>query len=264
MKNRNEIEANKQLWEELTEVHLKGSETYPVKAFKAGLNVLNEIELEEVADVTDKKLLHLQCHFGMDTISWARLGARVTGVDFSEKAIDAARELSKGTDIKAEFINSDIFSLPKKLNDKFDIVFASYGALYWIPDIEKWCQVASHFLKKGGFLYIIDGHPFHHWIDRDETETDLSKFKFSYFDRGTQRYESCSDYADESYQPKATEFGWHFTIGDLINTTIISGLQINFFNEFPFFKIKKHCNEWKPIGESNNYPVMFSIKATKR
>lgn len=258
-----EIETNRKLWNELTLVHLKGSEIYPIEAFKNGLNVLNNIELEEIGDVTGKKLLHLQCHFGMDTLSWARLGAKVIGVDFSDKAIKAAHELSEKIDIKAEFINSDIFSLTDKLEGKFDIVFASYGALYWTPDIEKWCNIASHFLKKHGFLYVIDGHPFYHWLNRDETETDLSKFKYSYFDRETQQYESSTDYANESYIQKTTEFGWHFTVGDLINAVINSGLKIDFFNEYPSFKIKKYGNAWKPIGDNKNFPEMFSIKATK-
>ena len=171
-----EIESNKKLWDELTDVHLKGSDIYPIEEFKNGLNTLKEVEIQEVGNVNQKNLLHLQCHFGMDTLSWARLGANVVGVDFSEKAINAAERLSREIGVGAKFINSDIFSLPEKLNQIFDIVFASYGALYWIPDLKEWCQVASSFLSEGGFLYIIDSHPIHRFLDENKFAGDLSQY----------------------------------------------------------------------------------------
>lgn len=257
------IEANRKLWNELTSVHLKGSQVYPIEAFKKGKNVLNDIEVEEVGDVAGKSMLHLQCHFGMDTLSWARLGAEVTGVDFSDEAIKAAKNLAAELEISAKFILSDIFTLTDKLKGEFDIVFASYGALYWISDIEKWIQIASSYLKKGGFLYIVDGHPFYHWLNRDETQTDLAKFEYSYFDRTAQRYNGGSDYADPSHIQTLPEYGWHFTISDLINSVSNAGLRINKFNEFPSFKIRKDGEIWKPIGDNKNFPVMFSIKATR-
>ena len=258
-----QVETNRKLWNELTEAHLKGSEVYPIEDFKNGKNILNDIEIEEVGNVKNKKLLHLQCHFGMDTLCGARLGAKVTGVDMSDNAILAARKLAKEVNIPATFIRENVLNFSGKINEKFDIVFASYGALYWISDIKKWCKVASSYLNKNGFLYIVDGHPFYHWLNRDETETDLSKYEYSYFDRTAQKYENATDYADESFISEMTEYGWHFTVGDLINASIEAGLNINFFNEFPSFKIKKYGNAWRPIGENVNFPVMFSMKATK-
>ncbi len=258
-----EMETNRVLWNELTPVHLKGSETYPIEEFRNGKNVLNEIEMEEIGDVKGKKLLHLQCHFGMDTLSWKRLGAIVTGVDISENAIDAARALASDLHLDARFIRANVLDFANKLNEDFDIVFASYGALYWIPDIRKWFKVAAGYLKNGGILYVIDGHPFYHWLNRDEKETDITRFGFSYFDRSTQRYDDAPDYADESYTQTVPEYGWHFTVGDLINAAVSAGLIIESFNEFPSFKIEKDGNAWKPIGDNKNFPVMFSLKAKK-
>ena len=125
--NAHYFEVNRQYWDEATEIHLRGSETYPIEAFKAGKSTLPSSDIEEVGDVTGKSMLHLQCHFGMDTLSWARLGAVVTGVDFSEKAVDAARSLSKEIDVSADFICCNIYDLPHHLHRKFDIVYSSYA-----------------------------------------------------------------------------------------------------------------------------------------
>ncbi len=106
------FEVNHEYWDEATEIHLKGSETYPIKAFKSGKSTLFPSDIEEVGDVRGKQMLHLQCHFGLDTLSWARLGAIVTGVDFSEKSIDAAKSLSKEINVPADFICCNIYDLP--------------------------------------------------------------------------------------------------------------------------------------------------------
>ena len=147
-----EMESNRVLWDELTQVHLKGSEVYPVEELKRGKNVLNAIEIDELGDVEGKKLLHLQCHFGMDTLSWKRLGAIVTGVDISEEAINAAKSLSDELHLDAHFIRANVLDFADKLDEKFDIVFASYGALYWIPDIWKGFEVAVGYLRDGGVI----------------------------------------------------------------------------------------------------------------
>ncbi len=139
------LKKNKELWNELTAIHA-GSEFYDVDGFKRGKCSLSSIELEELGDVSGKSLLHLQCHFGLDTLSWARLGARVTGVDFSDKAIDLARSLSRDLKIEADFVQSDIYDLPDNLDGEFDIVFTSGGVLPWLPDLKRWAEIITHFL----------------------------------------------------------------------------------------------------------------------
>ena len=145
------FEANRRHWDEVVPIHMR-SALYDVDSFKAGTSKLKPVEREELRDVRGKTMLHLQCHFGLDTLSWGREGAVVTGVDFSEPAIDAARELAAETGIEARFILSEVYSLPDRLSEEFDIVFTSYGAICWLPDISRWAGVVARFLNPGGTL----------------------------------------------------------------------------------------------------------------
>src|SRR5579864_5684545 len=158
------LAVNRTHWDEVTDVHM-GSDFYDVESFKAGQNRLHGIELGE--EVNGKTLLHLQCHFGLDTMGWARLGATVTGIDFSQRAIDAARAISSELNIPATFMVSDLDELPSKLDRQFDIVFTSYGAIYWLPDIHRWGQIAASYVKPGGTFYIAEFHPVGFMFDTD-------------------------------------------------------------------------------------------------
>src|SRR5690349_4103733 len=161
--DRTDLEAsfasNERLWDAWTKVHAEG-EFYDVAGFREGGVRIRPYEIEALGDVTGKSLLHLQCHFGLDTLSWARLGATVTGVDFSEDAIAYARTLAAELDIPATFVCSDIYHLPEALDGQFDIVFTSYGVLSYLGDLGAWGQVIAHFLKPGGTFYIVEFHPF--------------------------------------------------------------------------------------------------------
>src|SRR3981189_2025360 len=152
------LKTNLALWNEMVPVHV-GSSEYRVDQFRKGEVHLYPIEIDEVGDVGGKSLLHLQCHFGMDTMSWARLGAQGLGPDFSDKAIETARAISDELKIPARFLCSNIYDAPSVLDEKFDIVFTSYGALCWLPDLKKWAEVAAHFVKPGGIFYIAEFHP---------------------------------------------------------------------------------------------------------
>ena len=130
-----------------------------MESFKKGKSSLNFIELDGLGDVSGKTLLHLQCHFGMDSLSWSRLGAKVTGIDLSNTAIEKARELNTELGLDAEFICSNVYDLKEMLDKKYDIVFTSYGTIGWLPDLGKWGDIISHFLNPGGIFYIADVHP---------------------------------------------------------------------------------------------------------
>jgi len=153
------LEINRTNWNERTPVHAASRFYYDVDSFKAGRITLNKVEQEELGDVSGKTLLHLRCHFGVDTMSWARLGANATGVDLSDVAINFARSLNDELDLNVEFVESNVFDFPNVLDKKLDIVFTSVGVLSWISDIDKWASVVAHFLKPGGTFYIIDFHP---------------------------------------------------------------------------------------------------------
>jgi 2-polyprenyl-3-methyl-5-hydroxy-6-metoxy-1,4-benzoquinol methylase len=152
-------EVNRKRWNELVDIHVKSDE-YDLEGFIAGKNSLHSIELEALGDVSGKSLLHLQCHFGLDTLSWGRLGARVTGVDFSETAIELARSLAARIGVDAEFICSNVYDFPKHLDGKFDVVFTSYGALCWLHDMEAWAEIVSRYLRPGGTFFMAEFHPF--------------------------------------------------------------------------------------------------------
>ena len=143
-----QLQVNRANWNERTPVHA-ASEMYDVEGFKAGRITLHDVERREMGDVSGKTLLHLQCHFGMDTMSWARLGAVPTGVDLSDAAIDLARSLSGELNLDVRFIHSNIYDLPDVLDEQFDIVFTSYGALCWLPDLDEWASVVANHLKPG-------------------------------------------------------------------------------------------------------------------
>lgn len=259
------LEANRALWNEWAAIHEK-SEFYDVAGFKAGKLSLHSIEIEELGDVSGKTLLHLQCHFGLDTLSWVRLGARVTGVDFSEKAIALARSLSQELSIPATFICADIYELPKLLAQKFDIVFTSAGVLCWLPDLQRWTQIISHFLKPGGIFYIREFHPFALVFDDRENLTDL-RVAYPYFHAPEPlRCPVKGSYADRSATVSQTvAYEWVHSLSDILNALISAGLKIEFLHEFPYctfqmlpFMEQSEDGHWRL---KQNLPLMFSLKA---
>lgn len=256
------FEANKKAWNKKTPYHLR-SEMYDVDEFKNGKTSLKFIELEELGDVKDKSMLHLQCHFGQDTLSWAREGAKVTGVDFSDEAIDTADELNAELRLDTKFICSNIFDLYDKLDEQFDIVFTSYGTIGWLPDLNQWGKLISHYLKPGGIFYIVEFHNVVWMFDDDFTE-----FKYSYFNLGEIEEVVEGTYADTKAQLKQTEYGWNHPLSDVINALVQNGLKIEFVHEYPFSvydvfsnSVKGEDGWWRIKGMENIIPMMFSIRA---
>ncbi|MYE90926.1 class I SAM-dependent methyltransferase, partial [Candidatus Poribacteria bacterium] len=173
------IEANRKNWNERTPVHA-ASEFYDVAGFRNGRITLNNIERTEVGSVEGKSLLHLQCHFGMDTMSWARLGAQATGVDISGAAIDLAKALNDELQLNTRFICSNIYDLPDVLDEKFDIVYTAMGVLCWLPDLLGWANIIARFLKPNGIFYILDGHPFLHVFESAEPQAGVQELQVRY------------------------------------------------------------------------------------
>ncbi len=263
------LKTNLALWNEWAPINAN-SKFYDVEGFKAGRCTLHSTELEELGDVSGKSLLHLQCHFGMDTMSWARLGAKVTGVDFSEKAIKLAKSLSQELNIKAKFICSDVYSLPKVLSGKFDIVFTSIGVLPWLPDIQKWADVISHFLKPKGIFYIIEGHPIIHIFENESYTKKLKMCHTYFYSPVPTKYEPDGSYADRTAKVVNPSYEWTHSLGDIINALISAGLRIEFVHEFPFchydafpFLEETEPGKWRLPHNQEFIPLMFSLKAKK-
>jgi len=261
------MKSNRGLWNEWTPHHAQ-SEFYDLEGFKNGRCTLKSIELEELGDVSGKSLLHLQCHFGMDTLSWARRGAKVTGVDFSDNAIDIARSLSKELGIEASFICSNIYDLPQNLDGEFDIVFTSYGVICWIPDLKKWAEVIAHFLKPGGIFYIVTGHPFATVFNESKDATELEIIRSYFHSLEPEGYLPDGSYAVSNISVSNRGYEWTHSLSDVINALINAGLKIEFLHEFPlgFFKAYPIMEQdeagWWHI-EGDRIPLTFSLKAIR-
>ena len=258
--------TNRAKWNEMTPIHA-ASAFYDVDGFKAGRITLNDIEREEVGPVSGKSLLHLQCHFGMDTMSWARLGAEATGVDFSDAAIDLARSLNDELGLSARFLCSNVYDLPGALDEQFDIVFTSHGVLCWLPDLDGWASVIDNHLKPGGLFYIIDGHPFMGVFEQAEQGRLLPVnryFRQEMFFSGNQ-----PSYAD-SHIIKSPNYEWQHTLGEIVTALVGVGLRIEFLHEFPFSGyeaypiMRRDADGWWRFPERNDsFPQLFSIRAVK-
>ncbi|MBK6382215.1 MAG: class I SAM-dependent methyltransferase [Chitinophagaceae bacterium] len=259
------FDANKQLWNQRTAVH-KDSSFYNLAGFKAGENVLTPIELNELGDVKGKTMLHLQCHFGMDSLNWARLGAVVTGVDLSDEAIKEAKQLNNDLGMNATFICCNVYDLKEHLNEKFDIVFTSYGTIGWLPDLNKWAEIISCYLKPGGIFYMADFHPVL-WMFDDE----FTHFQYSYENSEVIITESEGTYTDRDADITGKEYGWNHSISEILNALITNGLQIGHFNEFMYspyacFRntVEFEKGKWHIKGLEGKIPMVYSLKAVKQ
>ncbi len=268
-------EANRALWNVWTRINVE-SKFYDVDAFAAGRGRdLDPIARVGPGDVRGKSLLHLQCHFGMDTIRWAGHGATVTGMDFSEEAITTARTLAARMGVPATFVHSDVYELPTKLEGRFDVVFTSHGVLSWLPDLERWAQVIAHFLAPGGVFYIVEAHPVMYMFNDRLTEPAL-RLLYPYF-QGPEpiREEQTGCYSTPDAPIKSVEHVWLHTMSDIVGSLVRAGLRIASFEEYPFlawrffpwmeqgpdgwWRLPEH--EGVPLGRGS-LPLMFSLKAT--
>jgi len=260
------LETNRTNWNERTAIHA-ASEFYDVAGFKAGGNTLKTIECEEVGDVAGKSLLHLQCHFGLDTMSWARLGAQATGVDFSNDAMELARTLNAEVGTDARFICSDVYKLPDVLTEEFDIVFTSYGVLCWLPDLDRWADVVVRYLKPGGTFYIVEFHPVLQTLESTasgETRPFYSYFRKELFFAGDE-----PSYAGEG-TIASPQYEWQHSLGEIVTTLVEAGLGIEFLHEFPYCYYQalptmvQGADGWWRFPEKNDsIPQMFSIRASR-
>jgi ubiquinone/menaquinone biosynthesis C-methylase UbiE len=261
----NYIDKNRQVWNTKTDFHVK-SEFYDLENFLKGNSSLNEIELNLLGDISGKSILHLQCHFGQDSISLARLGARVTGIDLSDKAISQANELAQQeTNIDADFICCNIYDLPQYLDKQFDIVFTSYGTIGWLPDMEEWGSIISRFLKPGGQFVLVEFHPVV-WMFDD----NFDKINYSYFNSGPIVETETGTYADKDAPIISESITWNHSMSEIINSLIRNGLTINSLDEFDYspyncfqetVEVAPKKYRIKHLG--NKIPMVFAIVATK-
>jgi SAM-dependent methyltransferase len=273
---RKAMAENRAWWDASTPVHYR-SRMYDVPGFLAGKNGLDRFIVDEVGDVRGKRLLHLQCHFGMDTLNWARLGADVTGVDFSPVAIATARTLAREAGIAASFVESNLYDVDNRFDGRFDIVFTSWGVLCWLPDLGPWGRLIGNALLPGGFFYIAETHPFAARFD-DQTEVRTNRdlvLRYPYFaEGGGTRFEPAGtgdvDYADPEYRHTLPTNEWPHPLSEIFSVLLESGLQIELFRERPELvwrmfpgMVQGEDGFWRLPAGVTRIPLSFSLKARK-
>lgn len=261
MSNEDYLKLNKALWNDRVAVHLE-SDFYRMNDFLGGENSLKSIELDLLGDVRDKKILHLQCHFGQDSLSLSRLGAKVTGVDFASEAIHKAKELSAQLKLDAHFICSDIYRLPEVLEDKFDIVFTSYGTIGWLPDLTKWAKVIQQFLKPNGCFIFVDFHPVVWMFDND-----FNKVSYPYFNEKTLVEMEEGSYADRNANLHHTYHSWNHSIGEIVTALIHENLTLLHLDEIEYSPYNCFNNtieiapsQYKIKHLEQNIPMVLALK----
>ena len=265
-------EVNRAWWDERVPIHV-GSAFYDVEGFRAGGSSLRPFEVDEVGDVTGKRLVHLQCHFGLDTLSWARAGASVVGLDFSPPAVEAGASLASETGLDARFVCANLYDAAEALNgERFEIVYTGLGALNWLPDLPRWGGIVAELLKPGGILYLAEFHPFT-WVFGDDTlEVEYDYFhrpEGESFDDGEQ-----GSYADMTIPTRNNAtVEWAHTISDVISVVLGAGLQLELLHEhdytlFPRFNHLELDAEALSAGViyrqpkgTPRLPLMYSLRA---
>ncbi|MFO8183800.1 MAG: class I SAM-dependent methyltransferase [Candidatus Aegiribacteria sp.] len=257
--------GNRTHWDELAAAHAR---SYEYGRLLEGGHLIDDEQLREVGDVEGKSLLHLQCHIGTDTLSWARLGARVTGVDISPESLRVARDLAGKTGLHARFVESNIYDLPELLDEVFDIVYTSVGVLCWLSDLKEWAAVIRRYLRPGGIFYIMDSHPF---LGVFDDGSDGLEVRYPYFHEDEPRCwpGNFPDYADDGYMVETPSWEWQWTLGDILNALIGKGFLIDFLHEHRKIPWKAlpcmvECGGgfWKlPEGKEELLPLMFSVRA---
>jgi SAM-dependent methyltransferase len=261
-------QSNQSRWDELAPVHLA---SYPeVEILRQGGIALDEIEVREVGDVRGKKLLHLQCHIGTDTLSWARQGAVVTGVDFSAQSVTCARQLQRELQLEATFLQSNIYDVRDVLHHPFDIVYTSRGVLCWLSDLDEWARIVADLLKPEGIFYLMESHPILNIFDDEQPGPLTIVHRYFHRSEPTLWDEPYPDYADDAFVCQRPSYEWDWSVSDIVNAIIKAGLRLEFFNEYErlFWKRFPGMTErterwyWFPEHEGR-LPLLFTLRASK-
>ncbi len=260
-------EKNRESWDERVPIHASG-EFYDVASFKAGEERLQPFEIAEVGDVSCKDLLHLQCHFGIDTLSWARRGARVAGLDFSGPAVATARSLASELGLDATFVQSDVYEAVQALEGRsFDVVYTGRGALNWLPDLGRWAGVVAALVRPGGFLYLSEFHPFTDVFGDEDLTVEHDYFQGP----EPQVWDEPGTYADlEAETEHNLTYEWNHPLGEVVGAVISAGLTLELLSEYDYtmfprwpFLEKSGFDTYRPPEGTPRLPLMYSLRARK-
>jgi 2-polyprenyl-3-methyl-5-hydroxy-6-metoxy-1,4-benzoquinol methylase len=265
MKNSEKFETNRKTWNAKVAIHAE-SEFYDLANFRKGKTSLNKYEIETLGNISKKRLLHLQCHFGQDTLSLARMGAKCTGVDISDEGIKLAKQLNTELKLNASFVCCNVLDTSKYVSEKFDIVFTSYGTIGWLPDLKPWAEMISGRLKPGGFFYIVEFHPIA-WMFDYTLSPPIMKYAYHKKEAIYEEYEGT--YANKDSKMISKEYGWNHSLGEVITSLSEVGLNIDYLKEhdaspydiFPGL-VKNTDGMFELINKM--YPLIFEVKAIKK
>lgn len=258
------FETNKATWNEKVKVHAK-SEMYDLVAFKSGKSSLKHFELEALGDVKGKSMLHLQCHFGQDTLSFSRLGAKCVGVDISDEGISMAEKLNIELNLNAKFVCCNVLEVSNYIKQTFDIVYTSYGVIGWLPDLKPWGKMIADRLNKGGVFFMAEFHPIVWMFDYLDGKAVM---KYGYMQEEVIYEEYEGTYANEKSKIISKEYGWNHGLGAVVTALTEAGLHINYLKEHDEspYNVLPDLIETKSgnfVTKNKLYPLIFTLKATK-
>jgi len=262
--NEKYFQINKETWNEKAKVHFK-SKMYDLEAFKKGKSSLKPYELAVLKNVKGKSLLHLQCHFGQDTLSWSRLGAHCVGVDISDEGVRMAQSLNEELYLDAKFVCCNVLDTSKHIKETFDIVFTSYGVIGWLPDLKPWGQIIAERLKPGGTFFIAEFHPIVWMFDYLE-DKPVMKYGYQQDEVIYEEYEGT--YVNESSNMISKEYGWNHGLGEVISALTEAGLHIEHLKEYdesPYNVLPDLIETETGMFTTKDklYPLIFTLKAVK-
>lgn len=262
--HRNHFDTNKESWNQRTAIHLKSS-FYDVDGFLEGKSSLNTPEIDLLGDLKGKKVLHLQCHFGLDSLSMARMDAEITAVDISSEAIEAGSKLAEKAGIDARFIESNIYDLKEVLNEEFDVIFTSYGALPWLPDLNSWGDLITSLLAPGGQFIMVEFHPLC-WMYDD----DFTGITYSYFNDGPLQFKDLGSYTDGGEDVELDYVTWNHSIAEVLQSLLAKGLTLEQFEEYDYTpydvfpalqEVEKGKFRFQELGAK--WPFLYGLVARK-
>jgi SAM-dependent methyltransferase len=256
------LELNRAMWDERVPIHTSG-DFYDVEGFRAGRDPIRPFEDDELGPVAGLDLVHLQCHFGLDTLGWARRGARVTGLDFSAPAIEYATGLAADLGIDARFVTADVHDAPEALGATYDVVYTGLGALIWLPDLRRWAEVVDRLLRPGGVLYLVEFHPITGVFGDDDLTVEWPYFDTARF------WDEPGTYADGAAPTEHNaSWEWNHTLAETLQAVLERGLVVEWFAEhdytlFPRWPIlhKEGFDTYRLPPERPSLPLMYSLRA---
>jgi SAM-dependent methyltransferase len=266
-------DANRAMWDERSPAHA-ASPDYAVQQLIADPNRLSDavrFDVPRLGAVSGLRGVHLQCHIGTDTISLARLGARMTGLDFSAAAVTIARDIAQSAGVAVDYVESDVYDAPEVLgHNSFDLVYTGVGALVWLPDVRRWAEVVAQLLRPGGRLFLREGHPVL-WA-LDETRTDVIAFGYPYFEHAEPlRFDASKTYVetDEVFSNIESR-EWNHGMGEIITAVLDAGLQLTMFVEHDSVawdalpgQMSESDGEWRLIQHGDRVPLSYTLQAVK-